>query len=134
MVLMICLRIMVRINFEGYVKRNHLTGLYGLSNSNLLDIELSSLLPRKEIEVDMDAIRTKMQGKHILVTGAAGSIGKELVRLLAQFSPKSLLLLDMAETPLHDVRVMMQREFSNIPCNRGLQYLPPSSIGGIFQT
>lgn len=44
MVLMICLRIMVRINFEGYVKRNHLTGLYGLSNSNLLDIELSSLL------------------------------------------------------------------------------------------
>ena len=116
MVLMICLRIMVRINFEGYVKRNHLTGLYGLSNSNLLDIELSSLLPRKEIEVDMDAIRTKMQGKHILVTGAAGSIGKELVRLLAQFSPKSLLLLDMAETPLHDVRVMMQREFSNIPC------------------
>ena len=64
----------------------------------------------------MDAIRTKMQGKHILVTGAAGSIGKELVCLLAQFSPKSLLLLDMAETPLHDVRVMMQREFSNIPC------------------
>ena len=115
-VLMICLRIMVRINFEGYVKRNHLTGLYGLSNSNLLDIELSSLLPRKEIEVDMAAIRNKMQGKCILVTGAAGSIGKELVRLLAQFSPKSLLLLDMAETPLHDVRVMMQREFSTIPC------------------
>ncbi len=115
-VLMICLRIMVRINFEGYVKRNHLTGLYGLSNSNLLDIELSSLLPRKEIEVDMIAIRNKMQGKCILVTGAAGSIGKELVRLLAQFSPKSLLLLDMAETPLHDVRVMMQREFSTIPC------------------
>lgn len=64
----------------------------------------------------MIAIRNKMQGKCILVTGAAGSIGKELVRLLAQFSPKSLLLLDMAETPLHDVRVMMQREFSTIPC------------------
>lgn len=114
--LMISLRIMVRINFEGYVKRNHLTGLYGLSNSNLLDIELSSLLPRKEIEVDMDAIHNKMQGKCILVTGAAGSIGKELVRLLAQFSPSRLLLLDMAETPLHDVRVMMQREFATIPC------------------
>lgn len=115
-ILMICLRVMVRISFEGYVKRNHLTGLYGLSNSNLLDIELSSLLPRKEIEVDMDAIRQKMQGKRIMVTGAAGSIGKELVRLLAQLSPESLLLLDMAETPLHDVRVMMQREFSTVTC------------------
>ena len=115
-VLMICLRIMVRINFEGYIKRNHLTGLYGLSNRSLLDIELSSLLPRKEIEVDMITIRNKMQNKCILVTGAAGSIGKELVRLLAQLSPKSLLLLDMAETPLHDVRVMMQREFANVPC------------------
>ena len=75
--LMICLRIMVRINFEGYIKRNHLTGLYGLSNRSLLDIELSSLLPRKEIEVDMITIRNKMQNKCILVTGAAGSIGKE---------------------------------------------------------
>ena len=115
-VIMTGFRIWVRVIYENYI-RNHRPNIYGLSNNDLLDIELFSLLPRKEINIDMMCVAEKMQGKRILITGAAGSIGSELVRLIANFQPQNLLLLDIAETPLHSVRLMLQKQFPHIDCS-----------------
>ena len=120
-VLMTGLRMIVKITYEDYIRRNK-PNIYGLSNKDLLDIELSSLLPRKEIKIDLSAVQKKIQGKSILITGAGGSIGSELVRLVASLQPRHLLLIDIAETPLHDVRLMLQREFpqqdsATVVCN-----------------
>ena len=114
-VLMTGLRMLVKIVYDDYLRRNK-TNVYGLSNKDLLDIELASLLPRKEIKINMTAVQEKMQDKRILITGAGGSIGSELVRLVADLQPKHLLLLDIAETPLHDVRLMLTREFPELNC------------------
>ena len=114
-VLMTGLRMLVKIVYDDYLRRNK-TNVYGLSNKDLLDIELASLLPRKEIKINMTAVQEKMQDKRILITGAGGSIGSELVRLVANLQPKHLLLLDIAETPLHDVRLMLTREFPELNC------------------
>ena len=64
----------------------------------------------------MAAVQEKMQNKRILITGAGGSIGSELVRLVAALHPQQLLLLDIAETPLHDVRLMLSREYPQVAC------------------
>ncbi len=80
----------------------------------LKEIDIEDLLPRQKIEVDMEAIRDQLTGKCVMVTGAAGSIGSEIVRQLAQFSPAKLVLIDQAETPLHDVRLMMARQWSDL--------------------
>jgi len=81
-------------------------------------IQFEDLLGRDEIKIDMDRIAGQLRGKVILITGAAGSIGSELVRQLAVFQPKMLLLLDMAETPLHNLRLEMERS------NPNLKFLP----------
>ena len=65
----------------------------------------------------MAAIAAQLKDKSILVTGAAGSIGSEIVHQVAQFHPKSMILVDQAETPMHDIRMMMAREFSYISCD-----------------
>jgi len=72
-------------------------------------------LPRNQIDVDLDAISNVLKGKSILITGAAGSIGSEIVRQVSEFGPSQLVLVDQAETPLHDIRLMMARKFPNIP-------------------
>ena len=64
----------------------------------------------------MAAIAAQLKDKSILVTGAAGSIGSEIVHQVAQFHPKSMILVDQAETPMHDIRMMMAREFPYISC------------------
>jgi len=74
-------------------------------------IQFEDLLGRDEIQIDMDKIALQTNNKIILITGAAGSIGSELVRQLAQFKPKLLLVFDMAETPLHNLRLEMERSF-----------------------
>ena len=87
----------------------------GLSYSQLREVSVEDLLPRDKIEVDMVAIGEQLRGKRILITGAAGSIGSEMVRQIAPYSPKELLLVDQAETPLHDIRLMMANRWPDIP-------------------
>ena len=77
-------------------------------------MNIEDLLPRDKIEIDLEAVREQLTGKRILITGAAGSIGSEIVRQVAQFAPERMVLIDQAETPLHDVRLMMARQWSNI--------------------
>jgi FlaA1/EpsC-like NDP-sugar epimerase len=85
-----------------------------LSFNQLHEVEIEDLLPRDKIEVDMDAIGKMLTGKRVLITGAAGSIGSEMVRQVAAFKPAELILIDQAETPMHDVRLMMARQFPDI--------------------
>ncbi len=77
-------------------------------------VEIEDLLPRDKIEVDMNAIGVLLEGKKILITGAAGSIGSEMVRQVARFEPAEMVLIDQAETPMHDIRLMMSKEFPQI--------------------
>lgn len=86
----------------------------GLSFNQLHEVEIEDLLPRDKIEVDMDAIGEMLTGKRVLITGAAGSIGSEMVRQVAAYKPAELILIDQAETPMHDVRLMMARQFAGI--------------------
>jgi len=85
----------------------------GMTKIQMKPIQLENLLERDEIHIDMNRIAEQTEGKTILVTGAAGSIGSELVRLLAQANPKLLLLFDMAETPLHNLQLEMQKNYPN---------------------
>lgn len=80
----------------------------------LKEVDIEDLLPRDKIEVDMEAIGNSLRGKTILITGAAGSIGSEMVRQVATFDPKVLVLIDQAETPMHDLRRMMAERFPHI--------------------
>ena len=89
-------------------------GVSELTHSNLKDVDIEDLLPREKIEVDMNAIGSLLKGKVILITGAAGSIGSEMVRQIAVYNPSSLVLIDQAETPMHDIRLMMARQFPAI--------------------
>lgn len=82
--------------------------------SPLREVSIEDLLPRAEIKVDMKAVGEKLTGKRILITGSAGSIGAEIVRQVAQFKPESLMLVDQAETPQHDIRLMMARKWPDI--------------------
>lgn len=88
-----------------------------LSYSQLREVEIEDLLPRDEITVDMEAIGRLLADRVILITGAAGSIGSEMVRQIAQFKPKHLILIDVAETPMHDVRLYMSKNFPDIKCD-----------------
>ena len=85
-----------------------------LSHSRLHEVAIEDLLPREKIEVDMDAIGALLTGKRILITGAAGSIGSEMVRQVAKYHPAEMILIDQAETPMHDIRLMMQRQYTDI--------------------
>lgn len=85
-----------------------------ISHHQLHEIDIEDLLPRDKIEVDMEAIGKQLSGKCILITGAAGSIGSEMVRQVAKFHPSEMVLIDQAETPMHDIRLMMARKFSDI--------------------
>ena len=89
-------------------------GKSDLNHTQLREVNIEDLLPRDKIEIDLEAVRMQLTGKRILITGAAGSIGSEIVRQVAQFAPERMVLIDQAETPLHDVRLMMARQWSNI--------------------
>ncbi len=86
------------------------------AETQLKEIDIEDLLPRDKIEIDMKAIGEMLQGKRILITGAAGSIGFEMVKQVARFSPAKLVLIDQAETPMHDVRLFMLRKYPDIDC------------------
>lgn len=85
-----------------------------LTHQNLRPVDIEDLLPREKIEVDMNAIGKLLTGKRILITGAAGSIGSEMVRQVAKFNPSEVTLIDQAETPMHNIRMMMAHDFGHI--------------------
>ena len=78
------------------------------------DVSVEDLLPRSEIKVDMKSVGELLTGKRVLITGSAGSIGSEMVRQIAVFKPEKMMLIDQAETPEHDIRLMMARDFPDI--------------------
>ena len=80
------------------------------------EVSVEYLLPRSEIRVDLKSVEEQLRGKKVLITGSAGSIGLEIVRQVAAFKPAKMMLIDQAETPQHDVRLMMAKEFPDVPC------------------
>ena len=87
-----------------------------LRYSQLHEVDIEDLLPRDKIEVDMMAIGRQLNANRVLITGAAGSIGSEMVRQVAHFEPKEMVLIDQAETPMHDIRRMMQEKYPKLSC------------------
>ena len=79
------------------------------------EVSVEDLLPRDEIKVDMKSMGELLNGQRVLITGAAGSIGSELVRQVASYKPEAMMLIDQAETPEHDIRLMMARSFPDVP-------------------
>ena len=89
-------------------------GKSALQYEALREVEIEDLLPREKIEVDMEQVGNMLTDKRILITGAAGSIGSELVRQIAVYKPAELVLIDQAETPMHDVRNFMAKKYPHI--------------------
>lgn len=85
-----------------------------LKHSHFREVNVEDLLPRKQIEIDLQRVSEHLTGKKILITGAAGSIGSEIVRQVANFKPAELILVDQAETPMHDIRLMMAKEWPDV--------------------
>lgn len=81
----------------------------------LREVKIEDLLPREEIQVDMEKVGALLRGKKVLITGSAGSIGSEMVRQIAMYKPSDMMLIDQAETPQHDIRLMMMSKFPDIP-------------------
>ena len=84
------------------------------SEVNLKQVSVEDLLPREEIRVDMKSVGEMLKDKCVFITGSAGSIGAEMVRQVARFKPSSMILIDQAETPQHDIRLMMDKDFPDI--------------------
>ena len=80
----------------------------------LREVSVEELLPRDEIRVDLKSVEELLSGQRVLITGSAGSIGSEIVRQVASFHPASMMLIDQAETPQHDIRLMMAKDFPEI--------------------
>ena len=85
-----------------------------INAAQLKEVQIEDLLPRNEIEVDLKAVEALLTGTDVLITGSAGSIGSEMVHQIAQFAPARLILVDEAETPQHDVRLMLKQEFPEV--------------------
>ncbi len=85
-----------------------------LSHKSLREVSVEDLMPREKIEVNMQAIGEMLHGKRILITGAAGSIGSEIARQTAKLNPAELVLIDQAETPMHDIQLMMDSQYSKV--------------------
>ena len=83
-------------------------------NLQLREVSVEELLPRQEIRVDLKSVEELLKGQRVLITGSAGSIGSEMVRQVAKFKPAAMMLIDQAETPEHDIRLMMAKEFKGI--------------------
>ena len=91
-------------------------GKSDLLHQNLKNVDIEDLLPRDKIEVDMNAIGEMLHNKVVMVTGAAGSIGSEMSRQVAKLGPSRLVLIDQAETPMHDVRLYMAKHHHDLNC------------------
>jgi FlaA1/EpsC-like NDP-sugar epimerase len=98
---------------EASIKDGHLSD-EEVSGMQMKEVSVEDLLPRQQIHVDMKSIAEQIVGKRVLITGSAGSIGAEIVRQVASFGPAKMMLIDQAETPQHDIRLMMRRDFPNV--------------------
>ena len=78
------------------------------------EVQIEDLLGRDPIKINMQEIAPHLEGKRVLITGAAGSIGSEIMRQVAMFNPYQLILIDCAETPLHDLRLELKNKWSEI--------------------
>lgn len=85
-----------------------------MPDATLKEVSIEDLLPRDEISIDLKSVADTLHGKCVLVTGSAGSIGSEIVKQLCQFNPRELVLIDSAETPQHDIRLMMAKRYPHI--------------------
>ena len=85
-----------------------------IETPQLKEICIEDLLPRDEIQVDLESLASHIKGYSIMITGAAGSIGSEMIRQIAPLGPKEMILIDQAETPMHDIRLMLQKQWPNI--------------------
>lgn len=103
-------------------------------SKNIKNFEIQDLLERKPIVLDTNSISNQLKGKTVLITGAAGSIGSEIVRQVLNFNPKLIVLLDQAETPLHSLNLEIAAINSNCPVRclvgdiRNLEYLEKKFI------
>ena len=98
---------------EAKVKDGELTE-DDFAGMQLKEVQVEDLLPRSEIKVDMDSVGAMLTGKRVVITGSAGSIGSEMVRQIAIYKPAAMMLIDQAETPEHDVRLMMKNDYPDI--------------------
>ena len=80
----------------------------------LREVKIEDLLSRDEIQVDMESVGALLRGKKVVITGSAGSIGSEMVRQIAIYHPAEMMLIDQAETPQHDIRLMMAKQYPDI--------------------
>lgn len=89
-------------------------GKSDISPNLLKEVAIEDLLPRDEIQIDLEAVKEILSGKSVMITGSAGSIGSEIVRQVASFDPMRMIMVDQAETPQHDMRLLMKRSYSGI--------------------
>ena len=99
---------------EAQVKDGELN-LVNSQNMSIREVSVEDLLPRDEIRVDMKSVGELLTGTTVLITGAAGSIGSEIVRQVASYKPANMILIDQAESPEHDIRLMMARDYPDVP-------------------
>ena len=93
-------------------------GVSPIDQNNVLhEVSVEELLPRKQIMIDIKAVARELEWKTIFITGSAGSIGSELVRQIASFNPRRLVLIDQAETPQHDIRLLMAEKWPDVECH-----------------
>ena len=98
---------------EASVKDGELTE-GDFAGMQLKEVSVEDLLPRQEIKVDMDSVGAMLTGKKVLITGSAGSIGSEMVRQITVYKPAKMMLIDQAETPQHDILLMMKKDYPEI--------------------
>jgi len=104
-----------------------------IKQAQLHEVDIEDLLPRDAIEVDLKAIGALLKDKVVMITGAAGSIGYQMVRTVAKFGPKNLVLVDQAETPMHTVRLHMANHYANIECETIVSSISnPTKMEAIF--
>lgn len=85
-----------------------------ITKNQLKEIQIEDLLPRKQIKINMRGIAANLEGKRVMITGAAGSIGSEIVRQVAAFNPFQLILIDQAESPLHTLRLEIRDKWKEL--------------------
>ncbi len=106
---------LLRENVAIYLAPDLTDDWQGLQRANLIrQAQIEDLLGREPIHINMQKVASHLEGKRVLITGAAGSIGSEIMRQVAIFNPYQLILVDQAETPLHDIRLELKNKWSNL--------------------